>query len=96
MRLATSPEIREVLANNPRLPELLRYLDALKGREREEELYEILGVSVQDSNQRGGSSQSRSKPNIDEDDTRVLRQLAALIEQAVRGREQTLGLDWEP
>jgi len=92
--IATSPGIRDVLANNPRLPDILRSVDALKGRDREDALYEILGVSPHENNT-GRGFENRSRLGIDDEDSKVLRQLAASVEQAVRGEKQTLGLDWE-
>ena len=93
--IATSPGIRDVLTNNPRLPDILRSIDTLKGRDREDALYEILGASLNENSSTGRGFESRSRLGIDDEDSKVLRQLAALVEQAVRVKEQTLGLDWE-
>jgi hypothetical protein len=106
---ATSPSIRKALSSNPNLPNLLRSIDRLRGAEREEELQRLLGISVDEG--RGqfslvGSSTSieanRHGPrkggniDIDEEGMRALRELAAGVENAVRGdRKDVLGLDWE-
>ncbi|KAI0666003.1 hypothetical protein C8Q78DRAFT_1062567 [Trametes maxima] len=85
--ISTSPGIRRVLASNPRLREILRSVDVLRGEEREQALHEALGVG-----------ESRGKILIgreSEEDQRALRDLAEAIEAAVRGGKQDmLGLDW--
>ena len=85
--LATSPAIRRVLAANPRLRDILKSIDSLRGEERELALHEALGVG-----------DSRGKVLLgqeSEEDQRALRDLAEAIEGAVRGGKQdALGLDW--
>ncbi|KAI0645858.1 hypothetical protein C8Q79DRAFT_721320 [Trametes meyenii] len=85
--IATSPAIRRVLASNPRLREVLRSIDVLRGEEREQALHEALGVG-----------ESRGKILVgreSEEDQRALRDLAEAIETTVRGgRQDMLGLDW--
>lgn len=76
-----------MLAANPRLRDILRSIDSLRGEERELALHEALGVG-----------DSRGKILIgqeSEEDQRALRDLAEAIEGAVRGGKQgVLGLDW--
>ncbi|KAI0663375.1 hypothetical protein C8Q70DRAFT_949382 [Cubamyces menziesii] len=85
--IATSPAIRRVLAANPRLRDILKSIDSLRGEERELALHEALGVG-----------DSRGKVLLgqeSEEDQRALRDLAEAIEGAVRGGKQgVLGLDW--
>lgn len=84
---ATSPAIRRVIASNPRLREILRSIDALRGEERELALHEALGIG-----------ESRAKILLgreSEEDRAALRELAEAVEGAVRGGKQgVLGLDW--
>ncbi|KAI0731660.1 hypothetical protein C8Q72DRAFT_821963 [Fomitopsis betulina] len=83
--IATSPAIRRTLAAHPELPSLLRRLDALRGPAREAELERALGVSADHA-----GTMARNM-----DDQRALRELAEVVEAAVRGgREGMLGLDW--
>ncbi|KAI0358636.1 hypothetical protein OH77DRAFT_1587650 [Trametes cingulata] len=85
--IATSPAIRRVLASNPRLREILRSIDSLRGEDRELALHEALGIG-----------ESRGKILIgreSEEDQKALRDLAEAVEAAVRGGKQdALGLDW--
>lgn len=84
---ATSPVIRRVIASNPRLREILRSIDALRGEEREEALHEALGIGES----RGKLLLARES----EEDRAALRELAEAVEGAVRGGKQdALGLDW--
>lgn len=85
--LATSPSIRRILAANPRLPEILRSIDTLRGGDREEALKQALGV---------GEHRHTAVGLMAEDDQATLRQLAEAIEAAVRGgKENILGLNWD-
>ena len=87
---ATSPTIRKVLTENPRLPELLRSLDALQGSQREEALLHALGVH---RSQMTGNKYD--KPIEVDEDMLALRSLTEAIEAAVRGEKSgTLDLDW--
>lgn len=84
---ATSPAIRRVIASNPRLREILRTIDALRGEEREAALHEALGI--------GESRVKLLLGRESEEDRAALRDLAEAVEGAVRGGKQgLLGLDW--
>jgi zinc finger HIT domain-containing protein 3 len=86
---ATSPAIRKALASNPRLPQLLTSIDALRGADREDELQRALGVS--------STTGAHRSANIryEEGDMAALRAFAEAVEAAIRGEKQdTLGLDW--
>ncbi|KIY73354.1 hypothetical protein CYLTODRAFT_386949 [Cylindrobasidium torrendii FP15055 ss-10] len=86
--LATSPKIRQVLAEHPNLPALLTSIDQLRGHERDRALQKALGVS--DPQVFG-----RNKATELEDDVLALRALAEAVESAVRGEQPgQLGLDW--
>ncbi|KAH9932457.1 uncharacterized protein B0H18DRAFT_985602 [Fomitopsis serialis] len=89
--IATSPSIRRTLAAHPRLPTLLRQIDALRGPAREAALERALGVADPSPNDtRGGVGRGE-----DGEDKKALRELAEAVEAAVRGgREGMLGLDW--
>ncbi|KAL7281505.1 hypothetical protein ACG7TL_004820 [Trametes sanguinea] len=85
--IATSPSIRRVLAQNPRLREILRKIDGLRGDERELALHEALGV--------GDSKGKILVGHESEEDQKALRDLAEAVEAAVRGgKHDVLGLDW--
>ncbi|RPD53185.1 hypothetical protein L227DRAFT_513667 [Lentinus tigrinus ALCF2SS1-6] len=87
--IATSQTVRRVIASNPRLKDILRSIDALRGEERELALQEALGV--------GGSRNHAlaSLGHASTEDRDALRQLAEAVEGAVRGgKEGILGLDW--
>ncbi|KAI0081990.1 hypothetical protein K474DRAFT_1586794 [Panus rudis PR-1116 ss-1] len=84
--IATSPAIREVIAANPRLRDILRSIDQLHGEDRQEALQRALGVS---------SADVRPPGIPDEEDIQALRRLAEAVEAAVRGgKHDVLGLDW--
>ncbi|KAI9067330.1 hypothetical protein FKP32DRAFT_1683947 [Trametes sanguinea] len=85
--IATSPAIRRVLAQNPRLRDILRKIDGLRGEERELALHEALGV--------GDSRGKILVGHESEEDQKALRDLAEAVEAAVRGgKHDVLGLDW--
>ncbi|SRR5712691_7472642 len=95
---ATSPAVREALRAHPRLKEVLRTIDGLRGSEREEALQLALGVSPRDVS--GGSGGGLEiVPEIGEGiggaERQAMRGLAEAIEAACREGEGTLGLDWE-
>lgn len=87
--VATSETIRTITRSNPRLRDVLRSINALRGAEREEALQRALGVD------------SRLLKNDDtgkllDEDTKVFREFAEAVEVAVRGgKEDVLGLDWD-
>ncbi|KAI0688180.1 hypothetical protein BC835DRAFT_1285245 [Cytidiella melzeri] len=88
--IATSQAVRKALAAHPKLPELLRSIDRLRGEDREEALQRALGVSPADLD---GSS--RRTGTYTEEDVVALRELAESVEAAVRGgKEDVLGLNW--
>ncbi|KAI0338295.1 hypothetical protein BDW22DRAFT_1409646 [Trametopsis cervina] len=88
--IATSQNVRKVLASHPKLRDLLRSIDNLRGEDREEALQRALGISPSDLD---GSS--RKSGTYAEEDVKALRELAEAIEAAVRGgKEDVLGLDW--
>ncbi|TFK85811.1 hypothetical protein K466DRAFT_174588 [Polyporus arcularius HHB13444] len=87
--IATSQTVRRVIASNPRLRDILRSIDALRGEERELALQEALGI--------GGARTHAlaSLGHASNEDRDALRQLAEAVEGAVRnGKEGMLGLDW--
>ena len=89
--LATSPAIRNALANHPQLPTLLISIDKLKGLGRENALQRALGVNVEQLKDPAGSL----IPPESQDDVLALRELAEAVESAVRsGQDGVLGLDW--
>lgn len=101
--------MRKVLASHPRLKEMLRKIDSLRGQEREEALQRALGVSQYDARgavpndqssstygDRSSSYGYRHEEKYSEEDKVVLRELAEAVETAVRGGKEgtVLGLDW--
>jgi len=87
--IATSPAVREILADNAGLQRLLSSVDGLRGVAREEALQRALGVSTADL-------RDFSQPTEVSDDVGVLRRLAEAIEACVRGEQQgVLGLNWD-
>lgn len=85
--IATSPAIRRILQSKKNLPELLRSIDNLRGRDREEALQKALGVTPADIQQ--------LQPKELDEEVLALRELAEAIEAAVRGdNTQALGLNW--
>ncbi|KDQ21502.1 hypothetical protein BOTBODRAFT_88678, partial [Botryobasidium botryosum FD-172 SS1] len=85
-KIATSPDIRQILAANPRLPALLKNIDSLDGYERERTLENMLGV--------GRDRKGDSKSSDDPDDVKAMRALAEAVEKAVRREDYVPGLDW--
>lgn len=86
--------MREALRAHPRLKEVLRTIDGLRGSEREEALQLALGVSRRDV---GGGVEIVPEigEGIGEGERQAMRGLAEAIEAACREGEGTLGLDWE-
>lgn len=91
--IATSPRVRAALAAHPRLKEILRNIDGLRGAEREDALQRALGVSAGDV--RGSVQAPLAGLGAQSEDVKALRELAEAVEAAVRGGKQdALGLDW--
>jgi hypothetical protein len=88
---ATSPAIRQTLAAYPRLPNLLKSIDNLRGPDREDALQRALGVNVE---QLKGPGETDGSAELGED-VIALRRLAEVVEAEVRGGQtEALGLDW--
>ncbi|KAI0694997.1 hypothetical protein C8T65DRAFT_758709 [Cerioporus squamosus] len=87
--IATSQTVRRVITSNPRLRDILRSIDALRGEERELALQEALGV---------GGNRSHALASLghaSNEDRDALRQLAEAVEGACAEWEGgMLGLDW--
>ncbi|CAE6448524.1 unnamed protein product [Rhizoctonia solani] len=100
--IATSPDIRKVLIENPNMHGLLRSIDKLYGPLRQQAIEEVLGVGT-GSEQRHGTrvpthdALARLKQEGDaEINTRALRQLSEAIEKAIgAGGAERRGLAWE-
>lgn len=91
---ATSPAVRTALTTHPRLPALLRSLDALRGPAREDALQRALGVSAADVDGDAQAGPAALQEHTEED-VHALRVLAEAVEAAVRGgKGDVLGLDW--
>jgi hypothetical protein len=89
--IATSPAIRQALDKHPRLPNLLKNIDRLRGPDREDALQRALGVNFGQLKDPAGN-QLLLDPDSD---GCALKQLAEAVEAAVRGgNEGVLGLDW--
>lgn len=89
--IATSPAIRQVLAANPHLPDILTSIDKLRGPDREDALQRALGVNVDQLKDPSGTK----IPSSQSEDVSALRQLAEAVEAAARGgKAGVLGLDW--
>jgi zinc finger HIT domain-containing protein 3 len=89
-KTATSQAIRKALSANPKLPELLRSIDKLRGEDREEALQRALGIAPADL-----AGSSRRAGTYLEEEISGFRDLAEAIEAAVRGgKEDVLGLNW--
>ena len=87
---ATSVAVRKALSEHQDLKPLLRSIDSLRGREREEALQSALGVSQ--TNHQGDSG--TKKLGIGKEDIEAMRRLSSAIETAIRGdRPSALGLD---
>jgi hypothetical protein len=88
---ATSPAIRQALAANPHLPDILTSIDKLRGPDREDALQRALGVNVDQLKDPSGTK----VPSNQSEDVSALRQLAEAVEAAARGgKAGVLGLDW--
>ncbi|EKM54824.1 uncharacterized protein PHACADRAFT_96665 [Phanerochaete carnosa HHB-10118-sp] len=92
--IATSSPVRKAFSVNPRLKEILRMIDSLRGAEREDALQHALGVSSSDVHGPAPITLTAHGAQSEED-VRALRDLAEAVEVAVRGGKQgALGLDW--
>ncbi|KAI0319008.1 hypothetical protein OF83DRAFT_871449 [Amylostereum chailletii] len=98
--IATSPAVRRVLAAHPRLKQVLRTVEALRGAAREEALQRGLGVNFDDTSRGHTHGRGTARSDVDalafedEEDRGALRELAEAIEGAVRGGNDAPGLDW--
>ncbi|KDN49677.1 hypothetical protein RSAG8_01742, partial [Rhizoctonia solani AG-8 WAC10335] len=99
--IATSPDVRSVLAENPDMHGLLRSIDKLYGPLRQQAIEEVLGVGT-GSEQRHGTRAPPHDPlarlrqeGDAEANTRALRQLAEAIEKAIGVGGEQRGLAWE-
>lgn len=93
--IATSSTIRRVLEDNPQIQDIVRSIDKLRGREREDALERALGVTRpgQDVFLAGRGVLNTNEQS--DEDIQALRQLAEAVEIAVRGSQHNgLGLDW--
>ncbi|KAL4262348.1 HIT-type domain-containing protein [Pleurotus pulmonarius] len=88
--IATSSQIRKLLAEHPSLKEQLITIDKHRGPDREYALQRALGVTRTDIERQQG-------PEVQlPEDVVALRALAEAVEVAVRGGKQdALGLDWD-
>ena len=86
--------MRKALSENPRLKDILRAVDSLRGADREDALQRALGVSSSDVHGPAQAALARLGAQSAED-VQALRVLAEAVEGAVRGgRHDALGLDW--
>ncbi|KAG9123990.1 hypothetical protein FRC07_013294 [Ceratobasidium sp. 392] len=98
--IATSPDARRAIADNPNVPNLLRSVDKLYGPLRQQALEEMLGVGTS-GEQQGARFQTndtlaRIRQEGDaEENMRALRQLSEAIEKAIGVSDTQRGLSWE-
>ncbi|KAJ1304802.1 hypothetical protein OPQ81_005938 [Rhizoctonia solani] len=99
--IATSPEVRKVLAENPDIRGLLRSIDKLYGPLRQQAIEEVLGVETSGEQRHGTRAPThdalaRLKQEGDaEANARALRQLSEAIEKAIGVGAEQRGLAWE-
>jgi hypothetical protein len=99
--LATSPDVRRAIAENPNVPDLLRSVDKLYGPLRQQALEEMLGVGTSAEQRHGTRPQThdtlaRIRQEGDaESNMRTLRQLSEAIEKAIGVGDAQRGLAWE-
>jgi zinc finger HIT domain-containing protein 3 len=89
--------VRAALTGQPRLQELLRSIDRLRGSAREEAIQDCLGVSRSEVRNSDNVSRGRMGGEIivGEEEKEAMREFAEAIEGAVRGnRGDSLGLNW--
>jgi hypothetical protein len=94
---ATAPAVRAALTTHPRLKEVLRTIDGLRGTEREEALQLALGLSRRGQGRGGEIVSEIEEGGIGEGERHGMRGLVEAIEAAVRANRDglLLGLDWE-
>ncbi|CAE6456015.1 unnamed protein product [Rhizoctonia solani] len=99
--IATSPDVRKFLSENPDMHGLLGSIDKLYGPLRQQAIEEVLGVGTGSEQQQGTrvpthDALARLRQEGDaEANTRALRQLAEAIEKAIGGGDEQRGLAWE-
>ncbi|KAG8747800.1 hypothetical protein FRC10_011245 [Ceratobasidium sp. 414] len=99
--IATSPDVRRVISDNPNIPNLLRSVDKLYGPLRQQALEEMLGVGTSGDQQYGTRGQThetlaRIRQDGDaESNMQALRQLSEAIEKAIGVGDAQRGLAWE-
>ncbi|KAG8722037.1 hypothetical protein FRC08_007806 [Ceratobasidium sp. 394] len=99
--IATSPDVRRVIADNPNMPNLLRSVDKLYGPLRQQTLEEMLGVGTSGDQRHGTRGQThetlaRIRQDGDaESNMLALRQLSEAIEKAIGVGSAQRGLAWE-
>jgi zinc finger HIT domain-containing protein 3 len=87
--------VRAALNGQPRLQELLRSVDRLRGSAREEAIQDCLGVSRSEVRNSDNVSRMGGGIVVGEEEKEAMRGFAEAIEGAVRGnREDSLGLHW--
>ncbi|CUA66637.1 hypothetical protein RSOLAG22IIIB_00078 [Rhizoctonia solani] len=99
--IATSPDVRKVLSENPDMHGLLKSIDKLYGPLRQQAIEEVLGVGTHYEQRHGTRAPThdalarlRQEGNA-EANTRALRQLAEAIEKAIGVENEQRGLAWE-
>ncbi|QRV79623.1 Zinc finger HIT domain-containing protein [Ceratobasidium sp. AG-Ba] len=96
--IATSPDVRRAIAENPNVPNLLRSIDQLYGPLRQQALEEMLGVGSSADQRYAGRHDALSRIRQEgdmESNMRALRQLSEAIEKAIGVGDAQRGLAWE-
>ncbi|KAG8758327.1 hypothetical protein FRC12_010042 [Ceratobasidium sp. 428] len=99
--IATSPDVRRAIADNPDVPNLLRSVDKLYGPLRQQALEEMLGVGTSGDQRYGARPQTNEtlarlrQDGDSESNMRALRQLSEAIEKAIGTGDAQRGLAWE-
>ncbi|KAH7306045.1 hypothetical protein B0J17DRAFT_699568 [Rhizoctonia solani] len=99
--IATSPDVRKVLAENPDMHGLLRSIDKLYGPLRQQAIEEVLGVGTSNEQRHGTRVPTHDalallrQEGDAEANTRALRQLAEAIEKSIGVEGEQRGLTWE-
>lgn len=99
--IATTPEVRKVLEENPGVQTLLRSIDQLYGPFRQQAIEEALGVGPSPEQRHGTQlpnhdalARLRQEGDV-EGNMRALRQLSEAIEKAIGVANTQKGLAWE-